>query len=60
MAVRAADIALGDLGEDLGPTATAEHRADVHVFLAVDVIELEDPNIGLTTVDAPMRTEILV
>jgi hypothetical protein len=58
MAVRADDVALGDLIEDALPTTIAESHPDGEVFVA-EVVEFEHERIRLTAVDAWMRGEVV-
>src|SRR3954453_20971825 len=52
VAIRAADVALGDLGVDSGKAAAVPRQTRDGVALETDVIELEDQRIGRAAVDA--------
>ena len=52
VAVRAADVALGDLGVDGRDAAAVPRQARDGVALDTDVIELEHERIALAAVDA--------
>jgi hypothetical protein len=61
MAVDAPDIALRDLFEDGPCVSSTEHDRDRHHLVrAVDMIELEQPNVCLAAVDARVRAEVFV
>lgn len=60
VAVRAADVALGDLGVDGGKAAAIPRQASDGVALETDVIELEDQRITLTAVGARAAPEDFV
>jgi hypothetical protein len=60
VAVRAADVALGDLGVDGGEAAAVPRQAGDGVALETDVIELEDERISLTAVGARAAPEDVV
>src|SRR3954454_24753331 len=52
VAIRAADVALGDLGVDGAKAAAVPRQTRDGVALETDVIELEDQRIGRAAVDA--------
>src|SRR3954465_4053038 len=51
VAIRAADVAFGDLGVDSGKAAAEPRQTRDGVALETDVIELEDQRIGRAAVD---------
>lgn len=60
MVVRAANLAFGHLGRDLLPTNTDVREArHLRELRAANVIEVEDPRIGLTAVDAGVLQEVV-
>src|SRR3954452_21859661 len=52
VAIRAADVALGDLGVDGGKAAAVPRQTRDGVALETDAIELEDQRMGRAAVDA--------
>jgi hypothetical protein len=61
MTVRANDLALFHLGENVFPVSLGEAPRDLECFVAflVYVIELEHYGVALTTVDARVSSEVL-
>src|SRR5436190_666268 len=59
VAIRAADVALGDLGVDGGKAAAVPRQTRDGVALETDVIELEDQRIGRAAVDARVVTDVV-
>jgi hypothetical protein len=62
MAVGASNIALRDLGHEIVPGRNHVVRpvGDGIAFLASDMIELQDHRVGLTTINAGVRGEVVV
>jgi hypothetical protein len=58
VAVTADDLALLDLGEDVGPRIVRELGSDVEALVA-KVVELQHDWVGLAAVDARMLREVL-
>lgn len=59
MTVRAADVALRDLGPDLADrTTVAYHRADRRTLHTANVIEVEHTRVGFSAVDARMLRKV--
>src|SRR6266508_1234564 len=59
--VRASDDALLDLRKDRFPAPSTDHLADRHdLAVLVDVIELENGQVGLAAVDAWMLTQVFM
>ena len=59
MTVRAADLALRDLGLDPRPRRTARDKGAHELAFLADVVKVEHPRIGLVAVDARVLTEIV-
>lgn len=61
MAIRTAYVALPDLGEQLIAAASCPEKRDGLEFVrAISVVELEHKRVALTTIDAGMRTQVLI
>jgi hypothetical protein len=54
VAVRTSDLALGNFALNFFPTYTVNYKLGDPSFLVVDVIELKNNRIGLTTIDTGM------
>jgi hypothetical protein len=59
MAIRAADIALGNLGlKNLTSVRLVDHQADAHALLISHVIEVQHDRVGLSAIHAWVRRQI--
>jgi hypothetical protein len=60
MAIGASDHALCDLELDCSPVPATDQACDLHVLCGwIDMIELEDGDIGCTAVDARMSEQVI-